>query len=141
MTSYRSPTMPPAEDEVAALAELGRRVLRTKKLVLLPVVLLSIAAAFTAAYFHIAGDFAFPRRLPDGSYWVNRGTVAAVMLIGGAIVFVPGFVAYKLSVASTIAGWRKAARERYRLDDGTIESLAKMFSPSKRSKWVSLSER
>jgi heme/copper-type cytochrome/quinol oxidase subunit 1 len=134
VTSYRSPTMPQAEDEVAALAELGRRVTQTKKLVLLPVVLLSIAVGFAAALLHVSGDLAFPRRLPDGSYLVNKATVLVVMLLGGSTVFVPGFLTYKLSVAATIARWRKTARERHRLDDDTIDSLANMFVPSKRSR-------
>jgi hypothetical protein len=132
MAGYREALSPPADEDVAALAELGRRVASTKTWVLVPALLLTIGAGLSAALLHLSGYLPLLGRLPDGSYYVNKGSILIVTVLAGMAVAAPALILYRLAVRWTIDGWKRIAKERYRLDDESIADLAEMFVPKLR---------
>ncbi len=120
---YREPLVPPADAEPAALMELGLRLRTLRKLVLLPGIILAIAAGIAGAMAHVGGYWAILPTFADGSYLVNKGSVAIALLIPGGVVIGAVWLAYTGLRTQVRRAWRKDAAQRFRLDDETLADL------------------
>ncbi len=129
MATYRDTEGAAVDAEVAAFADLSRRVRSTRLRVLLPLLLLTIAVAGAAALLHASGAFPVGPRFEDGSYLVTRGSILIVAVIAGALVAGPGMLLYRFALSRALKEWRRFAAERQRLDDATIDGLARMYAP------------
>jgi hypothetical protein len=129
MHAYRDPPRPPSDEEVAALAELARRVSSAKIRVVLPVLLLTIAGGAVAVGLHLAGHWSVAGRFDNGSYLINKGTIFVAMLVGAVAVAVPGVLLYRLVMGRVLSRWKVDARARYKIDADTADELARMFAP------------
>lgn len=80
---------------------------------------------------HIAGYFTLVGRLPDGSYYVSKGSICVTMLFAILAAAVPATLVVRAAHAMAVKGWKREAKERFQLDAETVEDLAQMFAPVK----------
>lgn len=131
MTAYRGLLQPVSDQEAAALAELSRRVTAVRMRVTIPAIVVAAAAGIGAALAHIAGYFTLFGRLPDGSYYVSKGSICVTMLFAILAAAVPATLVVRAAHAMAVKGWKREAKERFQLDAETVEDLAQMFAPVK----------
>ena len=124
VVDYREPLLPPADAEPAALMELGLRLRTLRRWVLLPGIILTLAAGVAGAMAHVGGYWSiFPTFSDDGSYFVHKGSVAIALLIPGSVVFGAVWLAYTGLRTQVRRAWRKDAARRFRLDDEALADI------------------
>jgi len=128
---YRDLLHPVSDLEAAALAELSRRVTAVRMRFTIPSIVLAAAAGTGAAIAHTTGYFALLGRLPDGSYYVTKGSICFTMLAAILAVAIPATLIVRAAHAMAVTGWKREAKERFQLDAETVDDLAQMFAPVK----------
>lgn len=131
MAVYRDLLQPVSDLEAAALAELSRRVTAVRMRVTIPAILVSALAGLGAAIAHMTGYFTLFGRLPDGSYYVSKGSICVTMLFAILATAIPAMVVVRAAHAMAVRGWKLEAKERFQLDAEAVNDLAQMFAPVK----------
>jgi hypothetical protein len=93
--------------ETDAIVDLGARIRRLRRRVLLPALAAYVVAGHLAVAAHVLGYFPLLGRLPDGSYLVSKLTIVAALLTPLVPVVGPAGLAYVALRARMRDAWAR----------------------------------
>lgn len=126
MSAYREQFVPESDDEIAALADLARRVRAAKSWTIIPLVIATAIAMATAIGLHTSGYLALGPAT-DGMYVVSKGSILTVALLAGVLTFVPGWLLARAAMWLSMRTWRARAADRFNVSPLAMAGIERMF--------------
>lgn len=102
-------------DSLELAAEWRKKAERLKLGVALPVIVAALVAGAVSALLHVSGYWSVVGSI-DGYYVVNNASVAFAFFAPAAVVFVPGYAAFRNILRARRALFVRSATDRYIVD-------------------------